>query len=98
MAEGMPDSASKFNSSRAEEYGQQSRIALAGYDACHELSACMLAAALGPQKAAKVLVVGAGGPAQEITIGGHLEHLTKWIFQNAPANKGAAQVKECFMN
>jgi tRNA (cmo5U34)-methyltransferase len=78
MAERMPDSASKFNSSRAEEYGQQSRIALAGYDACHELSVCMLAAALGPQKAAKVLVVGAGGPAQEITIGGHLE--PNWRF------------------
>lgn len=78
MAKGMPDSASKFNSSRAEEYGQQSRIALAGYDACHELSACMLAAALGAESAAKILVVGAGGPAQEITIGGHLE--PNWRF------------------
>jgi tRNA (cmo5U34)-methyltransferase len=78
MAKGMPDSASKFNSSRAEEYGKQSRIALAGYDACHELSACMLAAALGPQSTAEVLVVGAGGPAQEITMGGHLE--PNWRF------------------
>ena len=78
MAEGMPDSASKFNSSRAEEYGQQSRIALAGYDACHELASCMLAAALGPQRPARILVVGAGGPAQEITIGGHME--SNWRF------------------
>lgn len=78
MAKGMPDSANKFNSSRAEEYGKQSRIALAGYDACHELSACMLAATLGPQSTAKVLVVGAGGPAQEITIGGRLE--PNWFF------------------
>lgn len=78
MANEMPDSASKFNSSRAEEYGKQSRIALAGYDACHELSACMLAAALGAQSAAEVLVVGAGGPAQEITIGGQLE--PNWRF------------------
>lgn len=78
MAKEMPDGASKFNASRAEEYGKQSRIALAGYDACHELSACMLAAALGPQSAAEVLVVGAGGPAQEITIGGQLE--PNWRF------------------
>lgn len=78
MANEMPDSASKFNSSRAEEYGKQSRIALAGYDACHELSACMLAAALGAQSAAEVLVAGAGGPAQEITIGGQLE--PNWRF------------------
>jgi tRNA (cmo5U34)-methyltransferase len=58
-----PDSAGKFDPSRAAEYEQQSRIALAGYDACHELSACMLSARLGAGSAAKVLVVGAGGPA-----------------------------------
>lgn len=61
------DSAAKFDPSRAAEYEQQSRIALAGYDACHELAACMLSAALGPESAARLLIVGAGGPGQEIT-------------------------------
>lgn len=73
MAQALPESASKFDPSRAGEYEQQSRIALAGYDACHELSACMLAAALGAGSTAKVLVAGAGGPAQEITKAGRLE-------------------------
>jgi tRNA (cmo5U34)-methyltransferase len=60
------NSAEKFDSQRASEYGRQSRIALAGYDACHDLVACMLAASLDDAKAAKILVVGAGGTAQEI--------------------------------
>ncbi|MGG7671860.1 class I SAM-dependent methyltransferase [Pseudomonas sp. WC2] len=59
-------SADKFDTSRASEYARQSRIALAGYDACHDLAACMLAASLGQSRAAKTLVVGAGGTAQEI--------------------------------
>lgn len=59
-------SAEKFDTSRANEYARQSRIALAGYDACHDLAACMLAASLGHSRAAKILVVGAGGTAQEI--------------------------------
>ncbi|WP_426620294.1 class I SAM-dependent methyltransferase [Pseudomonas rustica] len=59
-------SAEKFDNSRANEYAQQSRIALAGYDACHDLAACMLAASLGQSRPAKILVVGAGGTAQEI--------------------------------
>jgi len=58
--------AEKFDTSRASEYGKQSRIALAGYDACHDLAACMLAATLGPSRPANVLVVGVGGTAQEI--------------------------------
>jgi tRNA (cmo5U34)-methyltransferase len=73
MAEATNGSASQFDPSRAGEYEQQSRIALAGYDACHELAACMLAATLGKGRTAKVLVVGAGGPAQEITKAGGLE-------------------------
>src|SRR3954454_16265982 len=73
MTEVRLDSASKFDPSRAAEYEQQSRIALAGYDACHELTACMLSARLGAGSAAHVLVVGAGGPAQEITKAGHLQ-------------------------
>ena len=73
MAATTNDSASKFDLSRAGEYELQSRIALAGYDACHELSACMLSAHLGTQGAANVLVVGAGGPAQEITKAGLLQ-------------------------
>ena len=60
------NSAEKFDNARANEYGRQSRIALAGYDACHDLAACMLAASLGTIGSAKILVVGAGGTAQEI--------------------------------
>ena len=62
----MPNSSSsKFDKSRADEYGRQSRIALAGYDACHELCASML-------------VVGAGGTAGEIIAAARLE--PSWTF------------------
>ncbi|KMO41813.1 SAM-dependent methyltransferase [Methylobacterium variabile] len=73
-----PDSAQKFDASRAGEYEQQSRIALAGYDACHDLSACMLAAALGSGRAARVLVAGAGGGAREVVTTAALE--PSWHF------------------
>ena len=72
------DSAAKFDAARAAEYGRQSRIALAGYDACHELSACMLSAALGAGTRARVLVVGAGGTAGEIIAAARLE--PGWTF------------------
>ena len=65
--------ADKFDTSRANEYARQSRIALAGYDACQDLAACMLAASLGDAPSAKVLVVGAGGTAQEIIAMANLE-------------------------
>ena len=68
-----PSAVEKFDPARAGEYLVQSRIALAGYDACHELSACMLAASLGADGTAHVLVVGAGGGAQEIVTAGALE-------------------------
>lgn len=68
----------KFDPSRAGEYEQQSRIALAGYDACHELAACMLAAALGSGGDAHILVAGAGGGAKEIVTAGGLE--PNWRF------------------
>jgi len=67
------DAARKFDPARAGECETQSRIALAGYDACHELSACMLAAALGSGGPAEILVAGAGGGAQEIVTAGPLE-------------------------
>ena len=67
------NSAEKFDTHRVNEYGRQSRIALAGYDACHDLVACMLAASLGDTNPAKVLVVGAGGTAQEIVAMATLE-------------------------
>jgi tRNA (cmo5U34)-methyltransferase len=73
MTASLADSADKFDPVRAGEYEQQSRIALAGYDACHELAACMLAASLGTGSSAHVLVAGAGGPANEITKAGNLE-------------------------
>lgn len=72
------DSYTKFDASRAKEYGRQSRIALAGYDACHELSACMLSAALGEERSARVLVAGAGGTAGEIIATAALE--PQWSF------------------
>ncbi|HEY9749246.1 MAG TPA: class I SAM-dependent methyltransferase [Allocoleopsis sp.] len=74
----MTDSAKKFDPVRAGEYEQQSRIALAGYEACHELSACMLAASIGSGTTARILVVGAGGTAQEIVTAGKLE--PNWQF------------------
>ncbi|WP_248797276.1 class I SAM-dependent methyltransferase [Pseudomonas sp. MWU13-2105] len=78
MSSEHPDSARKFDVSRAGEYAEQSRIALAGYDACHELVACMLAASLGSGREARILVVGAGGTAQEILTAAALEPL--WRF------------------
>lgn len=61
------DPSSKFDHSRAAEYETQSRIALAGYDACHELSACLLSAHLGSDPKV-ILVAGAGGTGQEILV------------------------------
>jgi len=72
------DSAEKFDTSRANEYGRQSRIALSGYDAYQDLAACMLAASLGNASSAKILVVGAGGTAQEIIAMAKLE--PSWRF------------------
>ncbi len=74
----MVTSVSKFDSARSGEYAVQSRIALAGYDACHELAACLLSASLGAGSTARVLVAGAGGTAQEIISAGRLE--PNWRF------------------
>ncbi|MEZ5756859.1 MAG: class I SAM-dependent methyltransferase [Emcibacteraceae bacterium] len=71
-------SSAKFDNARAREYARQSRIGLAGYDACHELSACMLAAALGEGTDVRILVVGAGGTAGEIIAAARLE--PHWSF------------------
>ena len=68
----------KFDLARAGEYEIQSRIALAGYEACHELSACLLRVALGTGSSAQILVVGAGGGAFEIITAGKLE--PEWGF------------------
>lgn len=73
-----PDPAQKFDGTRAAEYEEQSRIALAGYDACHELAACMLAASLGSGGSAHLLIAGAGGGAREIVEAGALE--PRWRF------------------
>ncbi|KVD89485.1 SAM-dependent methyltransferase [Burkholderia sp. ABCPW 14] len=62
-----PSGAAKFDPSRAAEYAAQSRIALAGYDACHDLAACMLASSAAAEEgAAHILVAGAGGTAREV--------------------------------
>jgi glutathione S-transferase len=68
----LPASAAKFDPARAHEYAEQSRIALAGYDACHELTACMLASAIDAPEA-RILVAGAGGTGQEICVAAALE-------------------------
>lgn len=68
----------KFGADRAAEYAQQSAIALAGYEACHELTACLLSAVLGQSTHAKVLVVGGGGTGMEIITAGKLEE--NWEF------------------
>ena len=63
----------KFGVSRATEYVEQSKIALAGHESCHELTACMLSAVLGEGSRAKILIVGAGGTGLEIITAGNLE-------------------------
>lgn len=82
MNQALPQAASaaKFDTSRAAEYETQSRIALAGYDACHELAACLLAASLdaGPKS---VLIGGAGGTGQEILATARLR--PQWKFTAA---------------
>lgn len=72
------DAAVKFDPARAAEYEKQSRIALAGYEACHDLAACLLAASLGAGSTATILVAGAGGTANEIVVAGRLE--PNWSF------------------
>lgn len=69
MVSNAAEAARKFDSSRAAEYDRQSRIALAGYDACHELTACMLASTLGDNSKANVLIVGAGTGQEMLTMG-----------------------------
>jgi len=68
----------KFGVARAAEYVEQSKIALAGYEACHELTACLLSAVLGEGSHAKVLVIGGGGTGLEIITAGKLEQ--NWQF------------------
>ena len=75
----------KFDPDRAAEYAQQARIGLAGYDACHELSACILSAALAESGKARILVVGAGGTAGEIVTAATLE--PTWTFTAVDPSK-----------
>ncbi len=90
--EDVPDSAAKFDADRAADYDRQARIALAGYEACHELTACILAAALGSGGEKSLLVVGAG-TGQEIVIMG--AHQPRWRFvavdPSAPMIEGARE-------
>ena len=74
----MNSSVEKFNAERAKEYADQSRIGLAGYDACHELTACLLSSALGRGGQAHILIVGVGGTGQEILTCGRLQK--NWHF------------------
>ena len=63
-------STAKFDAARAAEYAEQSRLALAGDDACHELAACLLSAELGERGDRQILIL--GGTAQEILVAGKL--------------------------
>jgi tRNA (cmo5U34)-methyltransferase len=63
------DAAAKFDAGRAGEYHRQSRVALAGYEACHELTACILAAAIGQDAPAHLLIAGAGTGQEMVAIG-----------------------------
>lgn len=71
-------SAQKFDQARAGEYEAQSRIALAGYEACHDLAACVLSAALGRGGVRRLLVVGIGGTGAEVAAVSRLE--PEWRF------------------
>ena len=72
------ESITKFDQSRAQEYATQSRIALAGYDACHELAACLLSAHLGAGQR-RILVGGAGGTGQEIISAAQLQPAWQFV-------------------
>jgi tRNA (cmo5U34)-methyltransferase len=63
------DAAKKFDPSRAAAYDRQARVALAGYEAMHELAACCLAAALGAGGRRSLLVAGVGTGQEIVTIG-----------------------------
>lgn len=65
-----------FDAAHARDYDRNGRIALAGYDAFHELTACMLKAALQRDEA-RLLVVGAG-TGKEIVMAAHLA--PAWTF------------------
>jgi tRNA (cmo5U34)-methyltransferase len=82
---GPGDAARNFDQARASDYETQSRIALAGYDICHELAACVLAAALRGVSSPHVLVAGAGGGAKEIVTAGTLE--PTWRFTAVDPSK-----------
>lgn len=56
-----------FDADHAREYERKSRLSLAGYDAFHELTACVLKAALQHVDNARVLVVGAGTGKELVT-------------------------------
>ncbi len=46
----LPTRAASIESLRTGEYGTQSRTALAGYEGCHELAACMLTGHAGSRQ------------------------------------------------
>jgi tRNA (cmo5U34)-methyltransferase len=71
------DAARKFDPSRAADYDRQARVALAGYEAMHELGACCLGAVLGEGGARAILVVGVGTGQEIVTIGAFEPH---WRF------------------
>lgn len=69
MSDVATDAAKKFDLARANEYEKQSRIALAGYDACHELTACVLAAELQSLSNPTIMIAGSGTAQEVISIG-----------------------------
>lgn len=78
VAEPHNAAAGHFDAAHAADYERNSHVALAGYEACHELAACMLVASVSPGESNRILIGGAGGTAQEIINLARLE--PEWRF------------------
>jgi tRNA (cmo5U34)-methyltransferase len=93
MTDSPSGAAAKFDAGRAADYDRQSRIALAGYAAMHELTACCLSAALGTGTEKRLLVAGVG-TGQDVVVLAALE--PRWRFtavDPSPAMIGLAEVR-----
>lgn len=62
------DAAAKFDADRAADYDRQARIALAGYEAMHELTGGLLRAALGTDRERSLLIAGIGTGQEVLTL------------------------------
>lgn len=72
--------ATKFDVARAAEYERQSRIGLAGYEACRELAACLLSAVLG-------MLDQAMGRLESLGIASRVDRVLGYVRDLPPHNK-----------